>query len=175
MLNDKWDARFLLAACFFAEFSKDPSTKTGAFLANSKREGVGFGFNGFPRGVSDAGPLLADRERKLLRTVHAEVNALTLYGGSCADVTLYVWQPSTVGPSCANCAGPIINRGIRRVVFSGDEENKQFSRRWDGSYLEALHMFADARVVIKQYRRTDLRRLAQIELRELSKIISIAL
>jgi dCMP deaminase len=82
MLTPKWDARFLLAAAFFAGFSKDPSTKCGCVLATPRRRIVGFGYNGRPQGVDDSPIILNDRPRKLLSTVHAEINTLTFLKSS---------------------------------------------------------------------------------------------
>ena len=61
--------------------SKDPSSKVGAVLVKDRRI-VGTGFNGFPRGLHDDRRLW-DREQKLPRIVHAEMNAI-INAGACA-------------------------------------------------------------------------------------------
>jgi len=69
----KWDSRFMDLARLVASWSKDPSTQVGAVIVDQDKRIVSTGFNGFPRCVNDS-PV--DREVKLLRTIHAEENAL---------------------------------------------------------------------------------------------------
>ena len=76
-LSEKWDRRFIELALHVATWSKDPSSKVGAVIVDEHRRVVSVGFNGFPAGVSDEE---VPRERKLLRVVHAEMNAC-VFGG----------------------------------------------------------------------------------------------
>jgi len=89
----KWDARFMGLGRHVAGWSKDPSTKVGAVIVNDRLQVVGMGYNGFPRGTSDSGALYEDRERKYLRVVHAEVNAVLNATQSCMGATVYVTHP----------------------------------------------------------------------------------
>lgn len=72
----KWDHRFLELAELVGSWSKDPSTQVGAVIVDIDNRIVSTGFNGFPRGCLDHADTLGDRDRKLLRTIHAEDNAL---------------------------------------------------------------------------------------------------
>ncbi|MBI2669577.1 MAG: hypothetical protein HYX20_00290 [Candidatus Yanofskybacteria bacterium] len=63
-MTEKWDRRFLALAEFVAQWSKDPSTKTGAVIVDSNNRLVSVGYNGFPRGVNDSPERLENREIK---------------------------------------------------------------------------------------------------------------
>ena len=138
----KWDKRFYNLAVHISSWSKDESTKVGAVIVDYKKRIVSVGFNGFPEHVDDT-PV--SRERKLMRTVHAEVNALSFAAQSVEGCTMYV----THAP-CANCAAIIIQHGIRAVCFPEPEEG--FLERWGDSYREALVMFMEAGVYVKEMR-----------------------
>ncbi len=110
---DKWDRRFLELAKHISTWSKDPSTKVGAVIAeaDSKRV-VSLGFNGFPAGVEDSEDRLGDRAVKYEMVVHAEQNALLFAGDRAKGCVLYV---TPLAP-CARCAVIIIQAGISRIV-----------------------------------------------------------
>ena len=135
----KWDRRFLDLAKLVSGWSKDPSTQVGACIVDSKNRIVSVGFNGSPRGVED----VAERDRKLLRTVHAEMNALHFANRDVEGCTIYVTHPP-----CANCAAHIVQRGIGRVVFV--QGSKEFLERWWDNYTEALCIFGEAGVRVDQ-------------------------
>lgn len=132
-----WPQRFMELAAVVASWSKDPSTKVGAVIADSNNRIVSVGFNGPPRDTSD--DAVTDRDVKLLRTLHAEENAI-LFGGSVAGCTLYV----THAP-CAHCAAMMIQVGIARVVWV-DHDDFEFSARWQHSHGEAVRMLDEAGV-----------------------------
>lgn len=121
-----WDLRFLALAEHIAQWSKDPSTKTGAVIVRPDRTIAGMGYNGFPKGMPDKPEFYADRETKYSRVVHCEMNALMF----CRDPlplvghTLY-----TTGPSCDRCAVHMIQAGIRRFVYRNPTV-EQF-KRWN--------------------------------------------
>ena len=46
-----WDECFMRMANVIAERSKDPSTQTGAVIADQNNVVVGLGYNGMPRGI----------------------------------------------------------------------------------------------------------------------------
>lgn len=114
-----WDWRFLDLASHVAGWSKDPSTKVGAVIVNEKRQVLGMGYNGFPRGVDDDHHRYEDRETKLLFVAHAERNALDNTFTDSEGATLY----STLFP-CTDCAKGIIQRGIKRVVTTKPSETQ---------------------------------------------------
>jgi dCMP deaminase len=85
----------------------------GSVIVNDRKQIVGIGFNGFPRGIDDNDEMYKNRDTKLLYVCHAERNALD----SCLvdlhnqNTTIYC----TFFP-CTDCAKGIIQRGVKRVV-----------------------------------------------------------
>lgn len=137
----KWDKRFLEMASLVASWSKDPSTKVGAVIVRPNKTIVSVGYNGFPRGTRDTGALYQDRPTKLMRTVHAEVNAILTAGQPIKNCTLYV---SPLHP-CANCTGIIIQSGISRVVAYMPE----VPSAWQDNFRAAQEMFDEARIPVE--------------------------
>lgn len=133
---NKWDFRFIELAKLVATWSKDGSTGVGAAIVDEKNRVVSLGFNGSPRGTLDA----TNRPSKLMRTIHAEINALHFANRSVAGYTIYVTHPP-----CANCAASIIQREIARVVF--EKPSADFLERWADSYAEAFAMFNESETV----------------------------
>lgn len=114
-----WDGRFLSLAAHVAQWSKDPSTKCGAVIVRPNRTIASLGYNGFPRGVEDAGHLYSNREEKYKRIVHAEVNAILFASEPMRGYTLYTWPFLP----CCRCATVVIQSGLTRVVAPiGDAE-----------------------------------------------------
>lgn len=109
-----WDERWMSLALFFAQWSKDQSRKVGAVIVDDEMGLVAQGWNGFPRGVNDTFPERHERPEKYEWTKHAEENAFlnaARNGIRTKGCTLYVpWFP------CANCAGDIVQAGIKTVV-----------------------------------------------------------
>lgn len=144
-----WDKRFLWLAENVASWSKDPSTQVGAVIVRPDRTVVSLGFNGFPRGVSDAAELYDNREVKYVRVIHAELNAILSSSESLHGHTIY----STLYP-CSRCAGAIIQAGLARVVTWKVPVNDTTARIavaacWDDS----TEMLEQAGVRIKAYER----------------------
>ena len=121
-----------------AQWSKDPSTKVGAVIVDDKNRVVSMGFNGFPRGTSDAEQRYGDRELKLKQIIHAEINAILFAKQDLAGCTLYV---TPLAP-CAQCASVIIQSGITRVVSLPNRENS----KWIEHMKLAQTNFKDANV-----------------------------
>ena len=138
----KWDERFMDMARLVATWSKDPSTKLGACIVDSKKRIISVGFNGSPVGVGDVDDI-NERPRKLMRTIHAEANALHFTNRDVTGFTIYVTQPP-----CSNCAAHMIQRGIAEVVFMKGSED--FMSRWTEDYKEALAMFNEAGVNVRE-------------------------
>lgn len=141
---DKWDKRFLSLAKFVSSWSKDPSTKCGAVIADSKHRIVSLGFNGYPSDVPDDFTLNI-REEKYLRVIHSEVNAILFSNReNMQDCTLYVCPL----PPCPNCAGTIIQKGIKRVVSL--VENQETIQRWQKKIDISVEMFnyADVSLIV---------------------------
>lgn len=134
-----WDERFLQLAEHVAAWSKDPSTKVGAAIARPNKTIASIGYNGFPRGVCDSEYRYADRDIKLMLTVHAEVNAILHAREPLDGCTIYV---SPLLP-CVDCAGIIIQSGITRVVSRGVA-----SAQWESSCTTAMEMLDEADVTV---------------------------
>lgn len=105
-----WHERFFALADLVGSWSKDPSTRVGAVIVRPDRTIASVGYNGFPRGVAD---IYTTREDKLLRTVHAEANAIISAREPLHGYTLIV----TPLHPCANCAALIIQSGIKYVDY----------------------------------------------------------
>lgn len=133
--SEKWDKRFIELAEHVAGWSRDPSTKVGAVIVDVNKNIVGLGYNGFPRGVSDADERYQDRPTKYSMVVHAEANAIINANKSVRDCTIYVWPLF----SCNECAKLIIQSGITRVVSP-----KPDSARWQSSYDTSKLMYDEA-------------------------------
>lgn len=134
---DKWDLRFLKMAKEISEWSKDPSTKTGAVIVDGDRRIVGTGYNGFAPGVLDTDQRLNDREIKYKLVVHCEVNAMILAERPVKGYTLYTWPFM----SCAPCAAIMIRAGIKRCVAPQNE-----NPRWKDSFALTRIQFEEAKV-----------------------------
>ena len=135
----KWDIRFMSLASLVATWSKDPSSKVGSCIVDSQHRVVSVGFNGSPKGVDDVG----ERTTRLMRTVHSEANSLHFANRDVQGCTIYVTHPP-----CANCAAHLIQRGISEVVFY--RGTPEFLERWGNNYHEALAMFGEAGVKVRE-------------------------
>ena len=135
---NKWDSRFIAMAEHIASWSKDPSTKVGAVIADQKNRIVSVGYNGLPHGVDDNNERLKDRDIKLAMTIHAEENAILFAGRDVAGMTIYVHP---LFP-CSNCAAKIIQSGISRVV----SRHVKIESKWFESIKKSREMFGEAGV-----------------------------
>jgi dCMP deaminase len=141
--STKWDVRFLELAKHIAQWSKDPSTKVGAVIADQQNIVIGTGYNGFPRGVKDDSSRLLDRPTKYRMVVHAEVNAILLAGPRARGASIYVWPTLGVPNICNECAKFAVQAGIVEVVgYAPDEE----TARWAESIECARQMLLEAGV-----------------------------
>jgi dCMP deaminase len=133
----KWDNRYLALAKFVAQWSKDPSTQTGAVIADHQGYVVALGYNGFARGVQDTKERLDDRETKYKMVVHCERNAIISAKRDLTGYTLYTWPFMSCGP----CAGMVIQAGIRRCVAPHND-----NPRWQADFALTEQMFKEANV-----------------------------
>lgn len=139
----KWQHRFMDIARMVASWSKDPSTKVGAIIVSPDRRHVFWGYNGFPRYVSDRDEWLNNREEKYPRVIHAEANALLMADRPIEGWTLY----STLMP-CSQCAGMIIQKGLKRVVIPPvPVENYE---HWQENFHISMQLFEQASVQVKE-------------------------
>lgn len=126
-----WDERFIGLCEYISGWSKDPSTKVGAVIVDANRRIISTGYNGYPKGVDDT---IVNREQKILRTIHAEANAILFARQSLNGCTMYVNLPP-----CSSCAAKIIQVGIKRIVFNSPPV--EFIHRWADSFEASLEMF----------------------------------
>lgn len=141
-MDSKWTGRFSSLAKEIASWSKDPSSQVGAVIVRPDRTICSVGFNGFPRGVEDSQNAIANRDTKLLRMVHAELNAILSAKEPLNGYSIFVWpfQP------CAQCAAAIIQSGIREVYCPFNDHISH--ERWKESFKAALQMFDEAGVTV---------------------------
>ncbi|CZF82137.1 tRNA-specific adenosine deaminase [Grimontia celer] len=135
----KWAVRFYQMAELVGSWSKDPSTQVGAVITKGNRI-VSVGFNGYPHGISDSADT-DDRAMKLLKTLHAEENAILFAKRDLADCEIWV----THFP-CPNCAAKIIQTGITQVHCP--EQAEDFLSRWGEKIKVSADMFEQAGVKV---------------------------
>jgi dCMP deaminase len=140
-IESKWVARFTDLAEEVSTWSKDSSSRVGAVIVRPDRTIASVGFNGFPRGVEDRPDRIANRDTKLLFTIHAEMNAILSAKEPLKGYSIFVWpfQP------CAHCAASIIQAGIKEVYCPSNAHLDSYER-WKDSFKAALQMFDEAEV-----------------------------
>jgi dCMP deaminase len=141
----QWDERFIEMAQLVSTWSKDPSTKCGAVIVRPDKTVVSVGFNGFPKGCDDDPEIYANRDLKLSRVVHAELNAIIHAREPLNGYTMYTYPPG-YGPSCDRCTAHIVQSGITRVVHVKDESD--FASRWKEPAERGLQMYKEAGVEV---------------------------
>jgi len=135
----KWAVRFIQMAELVGSWSKDPSTQVGAVITEHNRI-VSLGFNGYPQGISD-NAIIDNRETKLLKTLHAEENAILYAKRDLQGCEIWV----THFP-CPNCAAKIIQTGISVVHCHAQTED--FLSRWGDKIALSEEMFTQAGVTV---------------------------
>lgn len=133
----KWDARFIELAKHVAQWSKDPSTQTGAVITDSLNRVISVGYNGLARGVEDTPERLNNRELKYKIIVHCERNAIIFAQRNLDGCTLYTWPFM----SCATCAAMVIQSGIKRCV-APESDNP----RWQDEFRLTRELFIESGV-----------------------------
>ena len=148
---DKWDRRFLELAKHISQWSKDPSTKVGAVIVEPRTNlVVGFGYNGFPRGVSDTEARLNDRETKYAMVVHAEANAILMAGSKAQGASLYVFPTFVMPPICSECCKLVIQSGIKSVIGYTPDLTDERAKRWIKSIEISQTMCREAGVTWRE-------------------------
>lgn len=110
--QEEWDLFYVGLAQYMSRRSKDPSTKTGAVIVRPDKSVASVGYNGFPRGMEDTPELYANREEKLSRIIHCEMNALMYAREPVRGYTLYTYPFI----SCDRCYAHMAQAGITRFV-----------------------------------------------------------
>jgi dCMP deaminase len=118
-----WPEYFMKMAHLTAERSTCDRKHVGAVIVRANRV-LTTGYNGSLKGqphCDDVGHdlvKLADGSENCVRTVHAELNAIShaaRYGVSLAGAELYV---NTL--PCWNCFKAVVSAGIERIIFDAD-------------------------------------------------------
>lgn len=138
----KWDYRFVALAKFVAQWSKDPSTQTGAVITHGRRV-VSIGFNGLPPGIEDTHERLHNRELKYKIIMHCERNAMLFAREPLQGATLYTWPFM----SCSTCASMVITAGIKRHVAPVIPADKL--ERWKDDMELSMQLFKEAKVEVQ--------------------------
>ena len=121
--------------------SRDPGRKVGAVILRPDNTVASCGYKGFPRGTNDDPALYEDKETKLRRIVHAELNAILTAREPLHGYTIYV---SPLHP-CSQCAAAIIQSGITKVVARVGSDG---GLGWQASFDEAGKLFEESGVEI---------------------------
>lgn len=93
--------------------------------------------------MTDLEEMYKDREMKLSRVIHAEMNALLTAKESLKGYTLYVFPFCP----CDRCAVHIIQAGISRVVFP--PATSEQLERWGDMFSRSLAFFREAGVEVE--------------------------
>lgn len=143
-ITESWITKYLNQAEFVANnYSKDPSSRIGSVIVSKDNSIISQGFNGFSRGVVDSVCRLNNREMKYEFIQHAESNCITnaaRNGIALNDSTIFVYGL----PICSNCAGMIINAGIKNVYIRLKKDIDW--SRWEESWSYSKIMFHEAGV-----------------------------
>lgn len=110
-LAQSWDIYFMDIAEQVAKRSKDPSTKTGCVIVDSKRRPVSFGYNGFISGCDET-KMSYDRPIKYHLVIHDIMNAILFARRDLENCVLYgLYAP------CENCLKHAIQAGIKKIIY----------------------------------------------------------
>ena len=139
MKTGKWEWRFMELAKLVASWSKDADHKVGAIIVNSGNRVLGMGYNGPPRNTLDKG---LQRKSEVLRTLHAELNAILDCDKDLKGTTMYIYPFFP----CAQCAAAIVQRGIENIFYS----NGSSLPSWEESQNEARKIFNEVGVCFEQ-------------------------
>ena len=144
MKSKQWDEKFLDLAELIGSWSKDPSTKVGAVIVRPDKTVASVGYNGFPRGMNDHPPLYADRDVKMTRIIHAEMNAILHAREPLTGYTLYTHPFLT----CDRCAVHVVQAGIVRVCAPNTPE--ALLERWGEAFKRARAIYLEAKVIVTE-------------------------
>jgi dCMP deaminase len=140
----KWDVRFLHLAQIVALWSKDPSTKVGAVIVRPDMTVASQGYNGFPKGMSDAPTLYEVRDEKYSRIIHAEMNALL----HCREEVVGYDMFCSLLP-CERCLVHAIQKGIRR--FIAPMPSLETISRWGSAFDKTRSYAAEMGLELVEY------------------------
>lgn len=139
----KWHKRFLRLVSEISTWSKDDSTKVGAYIIDSERRPISHGYNGPPRKIDDSKPERYKRPQKYFWFEHAERNAIYNSTSIPKGCTIYITHPP-----CADCARAIIQKDIARVVINRDNMTQEFMERLKDTLSAGKEMLLEAGIEV---------------------------
>jgi dCMP deaminase len=106
-----WDTYFMDIALQVGKKSKDPSTKTGCVIVDSRKRPVSFGYNGFIAGC-DERKMSYERPIKYHLILHDIMNAILFARRDLEGCVVYgLYAP------CENCLKHAIQAGIKKIIY----------------------------------------------------------
>lgn len=138
----KWDIRFLRLAKHISSWSRDQSTKVASVIVRPDFTICSTGVNGFPRGSDDNPKLFKNRDIKLKRILHSEINSLLFSREPVNGYTLYIYPFE----SCSQCAAAIVQSGIKRIVSIPTP--KDLFERWKDSIIQGRELLKLGKVKV---------------------------
>ena len=141
-----WDEYFMNIADEVAKRSKDPSSKNGCVIVDSKHRPVSFGYNGMLQGADESKMTLTERPMKYYFAIHSEMNALLFAHRDVSGCTLYNKMAS-----CENCLKYCLQAGIKRFVYkelrvhshSSDPQKSMTNVETDEAVIRLLNSMPD--------------------------------
>ena len=141
--SEKWSGRMLKLAHQVASWSKDQSTKVGAFITTPDGTPLSWGYNGMARGIDDSIPERHERPTKYKWMCHAERNALDLAQTTVSGGIMFVTHSV-----CTACAQAIIQNRISTVVIDRNNSVYKMPPHWHEDMAIAVEMLEEAGVNI---------------------------
>ena len=108
----EWDEYFMKIAETVAVKSKDPSSKMGGVIVDSKKRVISLGYNGMLQGADESKMTLSERPMKYYFAIHSEMNAILFAHQDLTGCTIY----NRVA-TCENCLKYCLHAGIKRFVY----------------------------------------------------------
>ena len=108
----EWDEYFMKIAETVAVKSKDPSSKMGCVIVDSKKRVISLGYNGMLQGADESKMTLSERPMKYYFAIHSEMNAILFAHQDLTGCTIY----NRVA-TCENCLKYCLQAGIKRFVY----------------------------------------------------------
>ncbi len=126
----KWDKRLLNLAKEISFWSKDNKRQVGCVITDYDNHIISTGYNGYPIGFDDN-----DMRNKVLKSIHAETNALLRVFVPFKKLKMYIYG----GHPCSQCAALIIQSQITDIWCSPVDLHSS----WTESMLQAELMFKE--------------------------------
>ncbi len=148
MKHISWAEYFAKICELSSQRSKDPNTKVGACIVDSKNRIIGIGYNGLPNGMNDKNFIWSankkSEESKYHYVIHAELNAiLNATSRDLEGKILY----TTLFP-CNECAKIISQSGIKKVFYLSDKYKDELD------YIISKKIFKLTNVEFEKLKRT---------------------